>query len=70
MASNRASRGLGVPGLIYDMPAYVETYVRRIGRTARADKEGERLHWMRGGRSANFGGVPLKGRGVLERERW
>ncbi|QDS77640.1 hypothetical protein FKW77_002746 [Venturia effusa] len=45
IASDRASRGLDVPDLAsvinYDMPSSVTSYVHRVGRTARAGKEGK-----------------------------
>ncbi|KAL4806713.1 P-loop containing nucleoside triphosphate hydrolase protein [Aspergillus unguis] len=44
IATDRASRGLDLQGLNhvinYDVPASVTTYVHRVGRTARAGKEG------------------------------
>jgi ATP-dependent RNA helicase DeaD len=44
VATNVASRGLDIPDVShvvnYDLPEDVETYVHRIGRTARAGKEG------------------------------
>jgi ATP-dependent RNA helicase DeaD len=44
IATNVASRGLDIPDVShvvnYDLPEDVETYVHRIGRTARAGKEG------------------------------
>ena len=44
VATNVASRGLDIPNVShvfnYDLPEDVETYVHRIGRTARAGKEG------------------------------
>jgi ATP-dependent RNA helicase DDX51/DBP6 len=44
IASDRASRGLDIQGLAhvinYDMPTSVTSYVHRVGRTARAGKEG------------------------------
>ena len=44
IASDRASRGLDVPNLRcvinYDIPTSVTSYVHRVGRTARAGKEG------------------------------
>ncbi|KAL2827610.1 P-loop containing nucleoside triphosphate hydrolase protein [Aspergillus cavernicola] len=44
IATDRASRGLDLPSLThvvnYDVPTSVTTYVHRVGRTARADKEG------------------------------
>lgn len=44
IATDRASRGLDVPGLehviSYDVPSSALTYVHRVGRTARAGKEG------------------------------
>jgi ATP-dependent RNA helicase DDX51/DBP6 len=45
IATDRASRGLDLPGLAhvvsYDVPASATTYVHRVGRTARAGKEGK-----------------------------
>jgi len=45
IASDRASRGLDVPNLTqvvnYDLPRSVTNYVHRVGRTARAGKEGK-----------------------------
>lgn len=44
IATDRASRGLDLPGLghviSYDVPTSMTTYVHRVGRTARAGKEG------------------------------
>jgi len=44
IASDLASRGLDIPSLRcvinYDMPANLETYIHRVGRTARAGKDG------------------------------
>ncbi|KAL5333272.1 P-loop containing nucleoside triphosphate hydrolase protein [Aspergillus crustosus] len=44
IATDRASRGLDLQSLThvvnYDVPASITTYVHRVGRTARADKEG------------------------------
>lgn len=44
VATDRASRGLDLPSLShvvnYDVPASVTTYVHRVGRTARAGREG------------------------------
>ena len=45
IATDRASRGLDIPNLThvisYDVPASALTYVHRVGRTARAGKEGD-----------------------------
>ena len=45
IASDRASRGLDIPDLThvinYDMPSSLTSYVHRVGRTARAGKEGK-----------------------------
>jgi ATP-dependent RNA helicase DDX51/DBP6 len=45
IATDRASRGLDLPGLAhvvsYDVPTSATTYVHRVGRTARAGKEGK-----------------------------
>lgn len=45
VATDRASRGLDLPGLAhvvsYDIPTSVTTYIHRVGRTARAGKEGK-----------------------------
>lgn len=47
IASDRASRGLDIPDLAevinYDMPTSVTGYVHRVGRTARAGKEGKAI---------------------------
>ncbi|KAJ5901498.1 hypothetical protein N7495_002026 [Penicillium taxi] len=44
VATDRASRGLDLPSLThvvnYDIPTSVTTYVHRVGRTARANREG------------------------------
>ena len=44
VATDRASRGLDLPSLThvvnYDVPTSITTYVHRVGRTARAGKEG------------------------------
>ena len=45
IATDRASRGLDLPGLAhvvsYDVPTSATTYIHRVGRTARAGKEGK-----------------------------
>ncbi len=45
IASDRASRGLDIPDLAhvinYDMPSSVNSYIHRVGRTARARKAGK-----------------------------
>jgi ATP-dependent RNA helicase DDX51/DBP6 len=45
VATDRASRGLDLAGLAhvvsYDVPASATTYIHRVGRTARAGKEGK-----------------------------
>jgi ATP-dependent RNA helicase DDX51/DBP6 len=45
VATDRASRGLDLPGLAhvvsYDIPTSATTYIHRVGRTARAGKEGK-----------------------------
>ena len=47
MATNIAARGLDVEGIShvinYDVPDHAEDYVHRIGRTARADAEGDAI---------------------------
>lgn len=47
IASDRASRGLDIPDLAevinYDMPTSVTSYVHRVGRTARAGREGKAI---------------------------
>lgn len=47
IASDRASRGLDIPDLArvvnYDMPKSATSYVHRVGRTARAGKQGEAI---------------------------
>lgn len=47
IASDRASRGLDIPDLAevinYDMPTSVTNYVHRVGRTARAGREGKAI---------------------------
>ena len=47
IASDRASRGLDLPNLAqvvnYDMPASLKVYVHRVGRTARANKQGKAI---------------------------
>ncbi|KAF2204918.1 P-loop containing nucleoside triphosphate hydrolase protein [Delitschia confertaspora ATCC 74209] len=45
IASDRASRGLDIPDLAhvvnYDIPHQITSYVHRVGRTARAEKQGQ-----------------------------
>ena len=55
VATDRASRGLDIPDLehviSYDVPSSALTYVHRVGRTARAGKEGTAwtlLEWREG----------------------
>lgn len=47
IASDRASRGLDIPDLAevisYDMPTSITSYVHRVGRTARAGREGKAI---------------------------
>ncbi|KAI5305716.1 ATP-dependent RNA helicase dbp6 [Ascosphaera pollenicola] len=67
IATDRASRGLDLPALghviCYDVPASVTSYVHRIGRTARAGRDGYAwtLVARREGRwfSSEIGGVKL-----------
>jgi ATP-dependent RNA helicase DeaD len=50
IATNVAARGLDVPDIShvinYDMPEDVETYVHRVGRTARAGRRGEAITFV------------------------
>lgn len=50
IASDRASRGLDIPDLAevinYDMPTSVTSYVHRVGRTARAGREGKAITFV------------------------
>jgi ATP-dependent RNA helicase DDX51/DBP6 len=69
IASDRASRGLDVPDVAhvvnYDMPHSMTSYVHRVGRTARAGREGmawtlftnteARWFWNEIARSSNIG---------------
>ncbi len=47
VATDVAARGIDIPGVAYvvnyDLPAVPDNYVHRIGRTARAGKEGEAI---------------------------
>ncbi|KAF7503761.1 hypothetical protein GJ744_003303 [Endocarpon pusillum] len=60
IATDRASRGLDLPGLghviSYDVPTSMTTYVHRVGRTARADGRVARGLCSRIGRRGGFGG--------------
>ena len=74
IASDRASRGLDIPDLAhvinYDMPASSTAYVHRVGRTARAGKQGRaitlvgyheaRWFWNEIARADNIGRAPGK----------
>lgn len=44
VASDAMTRGMDVEGVSnvinYDMPAYIKTYIHRVGRTARAGRTG------------------------------
>ncbi len=50
LATDVASRGLDIPDVThvinYDMPANLEDYTHRIGRTGRADKKGKALTFI------------------------
>jgi superfamily II DNA/RNA helicase len=50
IATNVAARGLDVPDIShvinYDIPEDVETYIHRIGRTARAGRSGEAIMFV------------------------
>ena len=49
VATDLAARGLDVPDVThvvnYDVPQSLEDYIHRIGRTARASKDGEAIPW-------------------------
>jgi ATP-dependent RNA helicase RhlE len=54
VATDVAARGIDIPGvgyvINYDLPEVPENYVHRIGRTARAGREGEAIALLRAGR--------------------
>lgn len=69
IASDRASRGLDIPHLAhvinYDLPTSVTAYVHRVGRTARAGREGRattlvakhEAHWFWNEIARSTGGI-------------
>lgn len=81
IASDRASRGLDIPRLAhvinYDLPTSVTAYVHRVGRTARAGREGRattlvakhEAHWFWNEIARSTGGiVRAAGRKVVRAE--
>ncbi|KAJ9638375.1 ATP-dependent RNA helicase dbp6 [Coniosporium tulheliwenetii] len=60
IATDRASRGLDIPELAhiinYDIPRSVTSYVHRVGRTARAGREGEAWTLFTDGEEIRRGG--------------
>jgi ATP-dependent RNA helicase DeaD len=58
IATDVASRGLHIEGIThvynYEIPRDVESYTHRVGRTARAGKQGEAISLVAGGEDAKF----------------
>ena len=61
VATNVAARGLDIPNVShvfnYDLPEDVETYVHRIGRTARAGNDGIAVTLVSAGEAKDFGRI-------------
>jgi ATP-dependent RNA helicase DeaD len=61
VATNVAARGLDIPNVShvfnYDLPEDTETYVHRIGRTARAGKDGVAITLVSGEEAKDFGKI-------------
>lgn len=69
IASDRVSRGLDIPELAevinYDMPTSVTSYVHRVGRTARAGREGKAITLVARHEARWFWNEIARGKGVL-----
>lgn len=73
IATDRASRGLDLPNLRnvinYDIPHSVTSYVHRVGRTARAGKEGRAWTLVAEREAAWFWNVIARGKGNVKGSR-
>lgn len=69
IASDRASRGLDIPELAhvinYDMPTSVISYVHRVGRTARAGREGRATTLVMGHEARWFWNEIARAKGIV-----
>jgi ATP-dependent RNA helicase DeaD len=70
IATNVAARGLDLPDVShvinYDMPEDVETYVHRVGRTARAGRTGEAITFVGEGDIEMFDALRRRLNGALQ----